>query len=246
VAAKFNGTDQGLSVGGARGQFRNVAASTIACWARVESAMATDRVFMKFSTATGSNTTRVSFGLSANLAGIAVGCRILDADALSSHAANFGTPPGIGEWHHYAVAFDFSVKRFYIYYDGALFNSTQMVNPTAGNTSDTASLSGGIGIANPPTGNSFFPGSLDDVIFFNRLLGPAEIQTIYGSRGRDFILRGITGRWQLAEGGEGVAIATAVDVTGLGGSASPIGAPVYTGGTTARRRRPRMGAGARR
>jgi hypothetical protein len=241
----MNGTDQGLSVGGARGQFRNRSAATICAWAKLESSPgATDRIIVKFSTATGSNTTRVSLGISTTL-GIQVACRILDADTLSSHQIVLGTPPAVGAWHHYAVAFDFTLKRFYLYYDGVLVNSTQMTNPTAGNTSDTASLTGGIGIANPPTGNSFWPGSLDDVVFFSRLLGAAEVQTIYASRGQDFILHGITGHWQLAEGGGGVAVATAVDVSGLGGSAAPIGAPVYSGGLTLTRRRARTTVGPR-
>ena len=81
--------------------------------------------------------------------------------------------------------------------------------------------------------------------FRRRLLGAAEAQTIYASRGQDFILSGITGHWQLAEGGQGVAVATAVDVSGKGGSAGPIGAPVYTGGLTLTRRRARTTVGPR-
>jgi hypothetical protein len=237
MAVQMNGTDQGLSIGGARGQFRNVAAGTIALWARLESAFAaTDRILVKFTTGTGANTTRVSLGLSTTL-GVQVACRILDTDTISSHQIVLGTPPAVGEWHHYLVTFDFTLKRFYLYYDGILANSTQMTNPTAGNTSDTASLAGVIGFENPATPNRFWPGSLDDVVTLNRLVGPAEAQTICNSRGRAFILDGITGHWPFAEGHDGVAIATAADVTGQGGSASPVGAPVYIGGLTQQRRR---------
>lgn len=245
MAVQMNGTDQGLSIGGARGQFRNVAAGTMAIWARIEGVFgATDRILMKFSTGTALNATRVSFGFSTTL-GMQVACRILDADTISSHQFSLFPPPALGEWHHYAVAFDFTLKRFYAYYDGALANSTQMANPTAGNTSDTASLAGVIGFENPATPNRFWPGSLDEAMTFNRLLGPAEIQTLYNSRGQACILDGITGHWQLSEGHDGVAIATAADVTGQGGSAAPVGAPVYIGGLTQKRRRRKLPAGRR-
>ncbi len=243
VAVQFNGTDQGLSVGGARNQLRNLSAAAIACWARLESSPgATNRIIWKWSTATGGNTTRLSLSITTTF-GVSIGCRILDADTLATHTSIFSTPPGIGEWHHYIVSIDYSIRTFYLYYDGALINTTLMTVPTAGNTSDTASLTAGIGIANPPTGNSFWPGSIDDMLMFNRLVGPAEAQTIYGSRGRAFLLNGITGCWQLAEGGEGVAVVQAADVSGLGGTASPVGAPVYTGGLTVKRRsRKHLGA----
>jgi hypothetical protein len=243
MAVKFNGTDQGLSIGGARGQFRNVAAGTIAAWARIEAGFGvTDRIMVKFTTGTGLNTTRVSLGLDTAFR-VTVACRILDADTISSHAITLFVGPNVGEWHHYLVTFDFTLKRFYLYYDGVLANSTQMVNPTAGNTSDTASLAGDIGFENPASPNRSWPGTLDDVFCLNRLVGPGEAETIYGSRGRAFLLNGLTGYWQLAEGGEGVAVVQAADVSGLGGSASIVGAPTYTGGITVKRRnRKHLGA----
>jgi hypothetical protein len=238
MAVKFNGTDQGLAVGGARGQFRNVAASTICAWARIESELgATNRIIVKFAQGTGDNTTRVSIGITTTF-GIQIGCRVLDADSLASHTILLGTPPAIGDWHHYAVAFNFATRTFQLYYDGALVNTTIMTAVTAGSTSDTASRTGGIGIAGlAPPGNSFWPGSIDDVIFYNRVLGPTEIQTIYTGRGQAFILDGITGHWQLAEGGEGVIVATAADVSGLGGAAVGVLSPTYTGGVTSTHRR---------
>jgi hypothetical protein len=240
----MNGTDQGLTIGGPRNQFRNVAAGTMAMWARIESPFAvTDRILMKFSTGTGANTTRVSIGIAAGIVGIQIGCRILDGDTLASHQSNFGTPPGIGEWHHYLVTFDFTLKRFYIYYDGALFNATQMTATTAGNTSDTASLAAYIGYENTASPNRFWPGSMDDVVCFNRLVGANDAQTIYASRGRAFLLNGLTGYWQCAEGGEGVAVVQAADVSGLNGGASPLASPTYTGGITLKRRsRKHLGA----
>lgn len=244
MAVSFNGTDQGLSIGGARNQFRNTAAATICLWAKLTSLPPGNRTLVKFSTGTSATSNRAEITVTASLT-FRVGTKILDTDIGSLNS--FGTTPAIavGDWRHYAVVWNYSIKTFYAYLDGVLQNTTILsaANETAGNTSDTASLSASIGCADPPTGAQFFPGVIDDVVTFNRLLGPAEIQEIYASRGRAFILDGITGHWQLAEGGEGVALVQAVDVSGFGGGATPIGTPSYTGGITLKRRsRKHLGA----
>lgn len=238
MAAQFNGVNQGLSVAAPRSQFRNKSAASVGCWARFDQ-LVIDRVMMKFSTGLGSNTTRLSLGITSGAA-IQVGCRILDSDSSATHSVLLATPPEAGDWHHYLVAVNYTTRTFQLYYDGALVNTTLMTAVTAGNTSDTNSLSGGIGIANPPTGNAFWSGSIEDMKFFDRIISPAEALTIYTMRGRDHIWEGITGYWPLNDLGPSVAIATAVDVSGLGGAASPIGAPVFGEGITSTRGRPRL------
>jgi hypothetical protein len=235
MALRTNGTDQGLSVIAPRSQFRNLSEATICCWANFDPFATTNRIMIKFSTATGSNTTRISLAITTALR-IEVACRILDGDSLAIHQITLSTPPGPGEWHHYAVAFSFTFRRFQLYYDGELLNTTSMTAVTAGNTSDTDSLSGGIAIANPPTGNSFWPGLIDDMRIYQRLLGPAEIATIKTSLGADAIMGSLVSRWTLNELAPDVAVVGAADVSGNGAMALPIGVPVYGPGIG----RPRM------
>ncbi len=240
MAVLLDGVAEYLSVQGARNQLRNVGVATVCLWARADIVpVTTNRIMMKWSNGTGNNTTRASIGFT-TASQLEVAGRALDGDALSTldFVAGVFTQ---GPWQHVVVVFNFTKASCLVYMNGgSSVSAGSFTNMTAGNTSDTASLTGGIGGAGAPAGNSFWPGALDDLRIYQRVLSPSEIATIYTAKGTDGIEdAALAGRWPMRELGEGVAVVGAADVTGLGGLATPVSTPVYAPGITRGRRRQR-------
>lgn len=94
--------------------------------------------------------------------------------AIVNHVKSTGIPLD-GNWHHLALTDDNGVVRYFI--DGALDAATlSYTRPDI--TADRLSL-GGIQRSGGPV--AFFNGTLDDVALWNRILTPAEIQTVMAS-----------------------------------------------------------------
>lgn len=91
-------------------------------------------------------------------------------------------------------------------------------------------------------GSDPFEGELYDVRFYNRILSPAEVQTIYNSRGGDSIVYGLLHRWTMDEGASGATLSGSGVVKdraqGSNNMSSSSGAPsyIYAGGVIPRRR----------
>ena len=89
----------------------------------------------------------------------------------SSHSADSGMVPGVGEWHHFAVTFDGVSGQSAIYYDGEKVD-VSFTTPVGVGTADT----GGFHIGSFRGGNGrFFEGLIDEVGIWNRVLHADEI-----------------------------------------------------------------------
>ncbi len=89
----------------------------------------------------------------------------------SSHSADSGMVPGIGEWHHFAVTFDGVSGQSAIYYDGEKVD-VSFTTPAGVGTADT----GGFHIGTYRGGSGrFFEGLIDEVGIWNRVLREDEI-----------------------------------------------------------------------
>ena len=89
----------------------------------------------------------------------------------SSHSADSGMVPGIGEWHHVAVTFDGVSGQSAIYYDGEKVD-VSFTTPAGVGTADT----GGFHIGTYRGGSGrFFEGLIDEVGIWNRVLREDEI-----------------------------------------------------------------------
>ena len=89
----------------------------------------------------------------------------------SSHSADSGMVPGIGEWHHFAVTFDGVSGQSAIYYDGEKVD-VSFTTPAGVGTADT----GGFHIGTYRGGSGrFFEGLIDEVGIWNRVLRTDEI-----------------------------------------------------------------------
>jgi uncharacterized repeat protein (TIGR01451 family) len=96
-------------------------------------------------------------------------------DTSSIDAFSTSTFPATNVWHHFAYTYDGTTQQLYL--DGASAGSAA-ATPAIGY--DTHSLLIGADVDNQSAA-SFFPGRIDEVTMYSRVLTPAEIQTVYGA-----------------------------------------------------------------
>jgi uncharacterized repeat protein (TIGR01451 family) len=83
--------------------------------------------------------------------------------------------PTTNAWHHFAFLFDGSVAQLYL--DGGTVGST-VTSQTILYDSNPMVIGADIDNGSPA---GFFPGRIDELTFYNRLLTMAEVQSIYGA-----------------------------------------------------------------
>jgi len=85
---------------------------------------------------------------------------------------DFNTNLNTGQWYHLVAVRNTSEMKAYLYVDGALFSSqTYSNNPTGGTTSQLRIGADSAGY--------YFDGTIDEVVLWNRVLSPLEIDQIY-------------------------------------------------------------------
>ena len=96
-------------------------------------------------------------------------------DTSSIDAFSTSTFPTTNAWHHFAYTYDGTTQQLYL--DGASAGSAAATTAIA---YDTHPLLLGADIDNEAL-ISFFPGRIDEVTMYNRVLPPAEVQTVFGA-----------------------------------------------------------------
>lgn len=141
-----------------------------------------------------------------------------------------------GVWGHFVAQYDANKasNRLELYVNGVFDSAgTTLSGNIKASTREIL-----IGFTNDNTGTPvlapFFPfdGALEDIRYYNRVLSAAEVATIFASKGKDGIVSGLQGRWQLGRFGEGVAFSNGEPDLSNGNRSmnKSIGAPVYTSG----------------
>lgn len=83
-------------------------------------------------------------------------------------------PPAADEWHHYVGVFDTAARGLELWVDGVMIDqNTSMAGLTIDDNANPITIGGQI------PGASFFNGIIDEVIVYDRALGPGEIQLHY-------------------------------------------------------------------
>jgi hypothetical protein len=237
----FNGATDGLKLnnGSPVTEAQNIAAGTMTAWIRMAAIPPLRGRIIDFTTGvnTGQSRFQVSVEPTQVLSALA---RALDADTGSGNVLAASGTIALGVWTHVAVVIDYTNRLMIFYVNGVLQSASVLTNVTAGNTSNTASLLGTIGVRGNAAAE-FFAGLIEDVRFYSRVLGGNEVLTIYTARGSDAINTGLRGRWQLADLSTGAVVRTPDLVAVADGF--PLSAPVYSGDSVTTRRRARMGSG---
>ncbi|HEV7571716.1 MAG TPA: LamG-like jellyroll fold domain-containing protein [Thermoanaerobaculia bacterium] len=96
-------------------------------------------------------------------------------DTTSIDAFSTSTFPTTNAWHHFAYTYDGTTQQLYL--DGASAG-TAAATPAIGYDTHPLLLGADIDNASPA---SFFPGRIDEVTMYNRVLSSTEIQTVFGA-----------------------------------------------------------------
>jgi hypothetical protein len=145
----------------------------------------------------------------------------------------------IGELYFLAATYD----RGSASNDAVLYINGESVTVTETNTpSGTVTDDSGQTFLTANLGDGFrnVDGPLGDLRVYNRILTPAEIQTIYQARGVDGIVAGLLSRWPMDEGPDGGVASGTDTVKDVGGSendGTPTNSPDYDDGIIRSRRR---------
>lgn len=127
-----------------------------------------------------------------------------------------------GRIHHIAATYNGSRLRIFV--DGVIDLDVAASGQINADNSEVR-----IG-SNSQQNNREFIGFLEDTRVYNRGLSVEEIQSIYNSKGTDFILDGLVGRWVIGEGPSGTTINgfnVVKDYSVYENHATPVGSPSY-------------------
>ena len=171
-ALSFDGVDDILNAG-SRASIDNISTATWTFWAkRTGSALGTFMYKSDNNTSAGwwiETRTSTSIGF-------------VEVEGGSDGRRAISGLPGVGEWFHVAVTWTggSTFSTMHLYLNGVEGTDSSTSNGSGGHTTDAAetlyigSSNGGGG----PAGN-FFPGVLDDIRIYNRILSPDEIKRLY-------------------------------------------------------------------
>ena len=137
----------------------------------------------------------------------------------------------LNAWHHCAVTFDKdNINNTPILYHNGLSVTVSTLDSPSGSYDSDAASSLVLGARGVLVIDREFTGSIEDVRMYDRILNPAEILTIYNSRGIDNILSGLVTRWPLIREAVGTVASGAgsvFDISGNNVHATPVGSPTY-------------------
>ena len=124
--------------------------------------------------------------------------------------------------YHVAVTGDANTNTAQTYINGVL--DVQYFAATGGTVGTTLRIGNRTGA---PVGNSY-EGLMEDWRSYNRVLTPAEITTIYATRGVDGIVDGCTARVLFNENAPGLTTSAPVDLSNTGMTVNSLtGTPIY-------------------
>lgn len=187
---------------------QNVAGATITCWIRAASPLSNPGDMLGLSpggaaAATDDRAYIVQVGANISLFGKAT-----DAGATQSQT-DVGTITA-GELIHLAAVFDYVGNRMILYRNAVeRFNVAKAFG--AVNTSNTVSNGGAIA-ADGDGASARWAGQMEDARIYSRVLGAAEILTMFSAQGRDGIVSGLQHRWTMTDQGGGATVLSPADI----------------------------------
>jgi len=224
VAIRLNGVNQRINLGALNSTTQNRSFLAASIWIRPNPVLSSSPLFY-FSRNGGVATPRFLCDLrnpSGGQAVLRIRARVPDTGStFSLQSPNVTAQSGV--WQHVVAQIDCNGKSAQIYSNGILDFEGVMpftASATTNTPSDVAYLGG------EDATNIFFAGDIDDFRIYDRLLGPAEVATLYAARGHDGIKEGLLNRFSL----NGINSSVVGDLPNLtnGRSASSENSPVFT------------------
>jgi hypothetical protein len=211
MAVRFpGGNNNFISMTAANTVTKNQSALSLMAWVQFDQINQLQTIAV-YTTPTAGNT-RFSIKMVATGA-LEIACRALDADALTSILTSSTTLITRGLWYHFAGVVSYTAPASAaIYLNGELQPLAPFTNNLGGSaTSNTNGVLQRIG-SSANLNTEIFGGVIEDVRLYQRVLGAAEIMTIYSARGADRILQGLGNRYMLKELGQGQNVAAADNI----------------------------------
>jgi hypothetical protein len=247
VAILLTGTTDGINLPGPITVTKNRGALCGMAWVRFDLISAANTKVFGYSVGTSATSSRFTLQwVTATPGQLRVAGRALDADPQCFLETT--TVLTRGPWFHVVGMIDYAENFGYLYIDGELDLAGALTNTLgAAATANTNSLAARWGAhEGTGAGDQGMSGLIEDGRLYSRILGPAEIKTIYTGEGKDGIVDGLLHRYPFNDQGPGVALTTTMNVAGaerlVGG---PVGTPTFQAGRIVGRKRPRMAPGRR-
>jgi hypothetical protein len=243
MAIRFDGVNQYLNLGRDLPFLNNKPGGTLMAWVKLNAVPSGVPTICGLSVGppTGPDTGSSRLSLEINSSQrIAATVRALDSDPGSGilPPVSPAVQVTLGQWHHCAVSVDFTTRVCILFKDGVNVYTAIATSATAGNTSATNCRNGAVA-ANEDGLSGFFPGEIEDVRFYDRVMHEIEMMTIYTAMGRDGIVDMLDMRLPMEELGAGqTASITVADISTTQRSGIPVNSPVYAAGIATSRKRP--------
>jgi hypothetical protein len=231
MGINFNGTNQRVTTGPISATNNQGALST-SYWFKADTFAVATNVLWQYSIGTNAGLKRFAaelIGATATTAHLRINARSLDADPVHLFSQN-GNPITPGSWIHMAVCVSFTplVGGLCQIYLNGLLDSQGAFGGTFGSatTDTTDSEAFGMGADSSGGGAGFVACTLADFRLYQKLLSPAEVETIYNSEGHDGDWDTLANRWQMI--GPEAGVVTAVPNLGSNNiQGVPSNSPIY-------------------
>lgn len=181
TAVNFDGVNDFVNLGSDLSILNSVPATTVSCWIKPGSTLASgsfrELVSLSVGSTSATNTSRIAVSLQGDgTAGdIFVGGRSTDTEAQKNVIANASL--SVGTWHHVVAVLDFTGNSIKVYVNGTLSATNAAAGFASATTPSTSSRSCALGAQD--TGDSnYYHGLMDEVQVYNRALSAAEIATL--------------------------------------------------------------------
>lgn len=225
-ALTFNGTNQIMSVSTPNNlNFQDNTPLSFVAWVKSSNAVGGEKGIA--STVTNGSTGGVIFNMS-HFSGGKIGLEIVNTARSAGRAAYESTAVNDGVWHHVVATYDGSgsTSGIIFYIDGISKTTVSVTNTSPGSIANAASFFVG-GVSQASHG---FPGSIDDVRIYNRVLGATEITNLYNlgaarleASQNSQMTNGLVGLWSFD--GKDIAGTTAYDRSSSGNNGTLTGGP---------------------
>lgn len=217
MAILFNASEkQYIRLPASKSFVRNTSGATISFHITWDSSVGVGYTARIVSLSTGLSTDSrfaVGIGNGVNAGKMYMEGKALDVDGSASYLTT-ATIFTNGVGYFIAVVMDFAGRVFRIYKNGLLVETSGTQTWTAGNCSNTANLASIIGSICAES-DQWFNGELEDVRIYNRALSAAEILSLFGAKGSDRLIYGMTARYRIREGSGTITGSTSIKDNGI-------------------------------
>lgn len=225
------GSTTGILIPGPITATKSQVALTGVCRVLFRTILATDTKLWDYEVSNGTNSRFTCQWVSGAPGQPRIGGRATDAESQKTLTSPFVFQTGL--WYHVVGSIDYANSAGAVYVNGVLTVAGALSGTfDAPITANTDSRNGGIGVR--PNETQGMDGLIEDFRLYNRLLGTAEVETLYSTYGKDGMLEGLQHDYPLNDMAPDIAVTSVACIAEperiIG---TPIGSPLFDVGLLA-------------